>query len=314
MLSDSAILTKIERQPKRTAGFKQLVREMGVHGEARRELAERLQRLVSSGQLAQIDSDRYAIPQPVSGKNILVGKLSMHRDGFGFVIPDAGSLDESLKARLSGDIFIPPPSVGSAMHGDRVLVEIATIRPDGRAEGRIVRPVDRAHATVVGIFHYGARHNYVTPTTRRLRRRSSFRREWNYPETSSHSSAPGSPSVVESGREAQRTRRKSKGASGPHRVLGQEVARRTHSDDLENVVVDVEITHWPSATQNPRGKVVEILGYEDDFGVDVEIIIRKFHLPHRFPAEVLNEAQAVEPVHSDPRDRKSGETSALFRS
>ncbi len=72
-------------------------------------------------------------------------------------------------------------------------------------------------------------------------------------------------------------------------------------DDLENVVVDVEITDWPSATQNPRGKVVEILGYEDDFGVDVEIIIRKFHLPHRFPAEVLTAAQARRTHH--PRRR-----------
>jgi len=61
-------------------------------------------------------------------------------------------------------------------------------------------------------------------------------------------------------------------------------------------VVDVEITDWPSATQNPRGRVVEILGYEDDFGVDVEIMIRKFHLPHRFPPEVLAEAQDVEAV------------------
>ena len=41
---------------------------------------------------------------------------------------------------------------------------------------------------------------------------------------------------------------------------------------------------------------MEILGYEDDFGVDVEIIIRKFHLPHRFPVEVLQEAQQFEPV------------------
>ncbi len=47
----------------------------------------------------------------------------MHRDGFGFVIPDPTSLDERMKARLAGDIFIPPPAVGSAMHGDRVLVE-----------------------------------------------------------------------------------------------------------------------------------------------------------------------------------------------
>ena len=31
------------------------------------------------------------------------------------------------------------------------------------------------------------------------------------------------------------------------------------------------------------GRVIEILGHPDDFGVDVEIVIRKHHLPHRFP-------------------------------
>ena len=35
MLSDSTILKQIERQPKRTAGYKQLVRELGLHGEMR---------------------------------------------------------------------------------------------------------------------------------------------------------------------------------------------------------------------------------------------------------------------------------------
>jgi ribonuclease R len=65
---------------------------------------------------------------------------------------------------------------------------------------------------------------------------------------------------------------------------------------MEGLVVDVEITEWPGAAQNPRGRVVEILGYEDDFGVDVEIVIRKHHLPHRFPIDVLQEAQEFEPV------------------
>ncbi len=79
------------------------------------------------------------------------------------------------------------------------------------------------------------------------------------------------------------------------RVLGEE-ARRRQWDDLEGLVVDVEITDWPSPAENPRGRIVEILGYEDDFGVDVEIIIRKFHLPHRFPVEVLEEAQRFDPI------------------
>src|SRR5947209_5081837 len=280
MLSDSAILKKIERQPKQTAGFKQLVRELGVHGDERQDLHDRLDRMARSGQLLKVESDRYVIPQAATGKNLIVGRLSMHRDGFGFVLPDPTSLDDRLKARLSGDICIPTPAVGWAMHGDRVLVEMGTIRPDGRAEGRIVRPVNRAHPTVVGIFHYGHR-NYVTPIDQKIAQEIIIPPGMEYPE-------------LRTKNRERRTRKK----RSPHRVLGEEAAQRTDWDDLENVVVDVEITDWPTATQNPRGRVIEILGYTDDFGVDVEIIIRKFHLPHQFPAQVLEEAEAVEPLIS----------------
>src|SRR5438309_11209086 len=148
MLSDSAILKHISRQSKRQAGYKQLVRELGLHGEERRQLNDHLHKLVKSGALIPVDSDRYALPQSAADKNLVAGRLTMHRDGFGFVIPDANSLPASLKSRLVGDIFIPPHLIGNAMHGDRVLVDITAVRPDGRAEGRIVRPVDCAHPTV----------------------------------------------------------------------------------------------------------------------------------------------------------------------
>ena len=152
MLSDSTILKHIARQPKRTAGFKQLVRELGLHGEERRELDSLLQKMVARGTLLPVESDRYALPTAAADKNLVAGRLTMHRDGFGFVIPDPKSLSPSLKARLTGDIFIAPHLIGNAMHGDLVLVDIVNVRPDGRAEGRIVRPVMRAHPTVVGNF------------------------------------------------------------------------------------------------------------------------------------------------------------------
>jgi ribonuclease R len=41
------------------------------------------------------------------------------------------------------------------------------------------------------------------------------------------------------------------------------------------------------------GRVIEVLGRPDDFGVDVEIVIRKHHLPHRFPADVLEQAERL---------------------
>ena len=141
MLSDSIILKKIQRQPKQTAGYKTLVRELGLHGDQRKELSGRLQKMISRGELVAVDSDRYAIPQASSGKNLVTGKLSLHRDGFGFVTPDLRSASGEMKSRLSGDIFIPPPAIGAAMHGDLVAVEVTSVRQDGRAEGRIVRQV-----------------------------------------------------------------------------------------------------------------------------------------------------------------------------
>ena len=285
MLSDFAILRHIARQPKQTASHKQLLRELGVKGEARRDLTDRLYALVSKGELLQVDSERYTIPQATKGRNMLVGRLIMHRDGFGFVIPEATSLDASLKARLVGDVFIPPHATASSMHGDRVLVEVSAVRTDGRAEGRIVRSLSRAHPTVVGIFHYGHRHNYVKPIDEKVTQEIVIPPGMENP---SKNVAPPSSAAVE-------------GASRPHkpsvdRVIGNEAKVHTDWQDLEGVVVDVEITDWPSATQDPRGRVIEILGEENDFGVDVEIMIRKFHLPHRFPPEVVEEAQAIESV------------------
>ncbi len=266
MIPNETILKKIAQQPRQTAGFKQLVRELAVRD--RREFAERLSELVRRGELVAIPGDRYGIPKRVSGKNTVVGRLTMHRDGYGFVIPQSSTVKE----RLSGDIFINPQAIGNAMHGDRVLVEIGPVRVDGRAEGRILRVVGRAHPTVVGTFHYGTKYNSVTPIDEKITQDVIIPRGLEVP---------------------QELRREESGAR--HRVLGKEArVRPTAWEDLEGVVVDVEITDWPTPTQNPRGRVLEVLGYEDDFGVDVEIIIRKYHLPHRFPVEALEEAQRFE--------------------
>src|SRR5947208_2498755 len=278
-MTEQKVLNQIGRRVKQTASYKQLARELGAHGtRERRELAHYLRRLVKSGALVESERDRFAIPPKPkkSSANLVSGRLRMHPDGFGFVIAD----DQAVRQSMSGDIFIPPPATGPAMHGDRVLVEMRAVRADGRAEGRVVKVVGREHATVVGIFHYGTRNNYVTPLDEKISQEIVIPR--------------GAEKIItaEDTEDAEDENRKKQ----RHRVIGKEARQRTQFGDLDGVVVDVEITDWPTPTQNARGRVIEILGYEDDFGVDVEIIIRKHHLPHRFPAEVLQEAQAVPAV------------------
>src|SRR5438876_1586259 len=212
----------------------------------------------------------------------------MHPDGFGFVIAD----DQAVRQSMSGDIFIPPPATGAAMHNDRVLVEMRAVRADGRAEGRVVKVVGREHATVVGIFHYGSRNNYVTPLDEKISQEIVIPRGAERPLKTAEDAELAASSKLQA--PSKRQTRTVRGQE--HRVVGKEARRRTEFDDLDGVVVDVEITDWPTPTQNARGRVIEILGYEDDFGVDVEIIIRKHHLPHRFPPEVIEEAQSASAV------------------
>src|ERR1041384_3152984 len=345
MLTEQQILHYVARQPKHMAGFKQFVHDLGIKGRDRRHLQQLLREMTRQRKLIAIGKERWGLPTTASNQDLVVGRLRMHRDGYGFVIPEPGSLPARAPGKLPGDIFIPPPEVGNAMHGDQVLVEMGRIRHDGRAEGRIVRVMEREQETVVGVFHYGDRHNYVAPIDEKIAMEIIIPRGMEYPQQEDEETAPseedrdlpppdysgfantrgpqGAPSFAakdSAGKtSSHRTQRvgskdsqvhetssdhpiskaptpKPPDRESPHRVLGSEAHRRTSWDDLENVVVEVEIIQWPSATQNPRGRVVEILGYEDDFGVDVEMIIRKHHIPHVFPAEVLEEAQEINPV------------------
>jgi ribonuclease R len=312
MLTEQQILHYVSKQPKHMAGFKQLIHDMGLKGKDRRTLQQLLRDMTRRRKLIAIGKERWGLPTSASNQDLVVGRLRMHRDGYGFVIPEPGSLPARAQGKLQGDIFIPPPEVGNAMHGDQVLVEMGRLRHDGKAEGRIVRVMEREQETVVGIFHYGSGRNHVTPIDEKLAMEVIIPPGMEYPQAEDEEGGPseddrdirtGGRSVPDHPITGSPDHPMGKAPSpkypdrpSPHRVLGKEAQRKQSWDDLENVVVEVEITQWPSATQSPRGRVTEILGYEDDFGVDVEMIIRKHHIPHIFPAEVLEEAQEINPV------------------
>ncbi len=308
--SDREILRLIERSTGHRAGYKQLVRELGLGGgRERRLLLEQLARITVRGELVKTADEQWSLPAAAPEKTaraakkhfdgrgvelpaetrefratrdkLLAGRLDLHRDGYGFVRPN-GSVDRS------DDLFIPPGELNGAMQGDEVLVDEAPPGRDGRRSGRVARVLTRRNPTVVGIFHYarGRRGggsawerepvggsliggNYVTPLDERMTQ----------------------PILIADGMEVPAT-----AAATPHRVVGDEARvvtvdwEMTHP--LEGLAVDVEITDFPGVGRPAKGRVIEVLGDPDGFGVDVEIMIRKHHLPHVFPAGVLAEAAA----------------------
>ena len=70
---------------------------------------------------------------------------------------------------VSGDLYIAGPNLEDAMHGDRVVVRIERVRDGGRAEGKIVRVLERNASTVVGRFVVDPSGlSFVTPFDRKL--------------------------------------------------------------------------------------------------------------------------------------------------
>src|ERR1700761_1522428 len=279
MPSDRDLLARIGRSSGGRAGYKQLVRELGLGGgRERRLLLEQLARLTARGSLVKADRDHWSLPEAASARNNLVaGRLDLHRDGFGFVRPTSnigtGAQSNSSK---DDDIFIPPAELHGAMQGDLVLVELLPPRTHGpnagKRSGRIVQIAHRRNPTVVGRFRYTtserAQGNHVYPFDERMTQ----------------------PILIPFGDEVPLL----ESEATPHRVLGEDAVHALHTqDDLENLVVDVEITDWPTLHRQARGRVLEVLGDPGDFGVDVEIMIRKHHIPHLFPDAVLENAKAV---------------------
>lgn len=193
------------------------------------------------------------------------GRLVLHHDGYGFVVPDQPV------AQLDGDLFVPRDAVEDAMHGDHVIVKVQRVAGMGgarRAEGRIVRVLERAHPTIVGLFRYGPHGNVVLPYDTRMQHQVE----------------------IPPGKELTLGLAKKLGFSGVDEtsLRGRRIPRLP---ELDGAVVNVEVLRYARAGAAPTGRVIEILGRPGELGVDTEIVIRKHHLPHVFPEDVLQEAQ-----------------------
>ncbi|KGS10969.1 exoribonuclease R, partial [Pseudomonas coronafaciens] len=133
------------------ASREQLVEEFGLTTEDQFEaLRRRLRAMERDAQLIYTRRGTYA---PVDKLDLILGRISGHRDGFGFLVPDDGS----------DDLFMSPAQMRLVFDGDRALARVSGLDRRGRREGVIVEVISRAHETIVGRYFEESGIGFVVP-------------------------------------------------------------------------------------------------------------------------------------------------------
>jgi len=147
-------IIKYMNQVDRPITLREICRYFGL--KERKKVQELLTNLEKQGKIIQISSQRYGLLRKM---NLVVGRLSCHPDGYGFVIPEK---------EKRGDIFIKPRHLKKAMHGDRVVVRLEKRRRGRLAEGEIVRILERKNKYIVGVFKTDGQVGFLIPEEQRF--------------------------------------------------------------------------------------------------------------------------------------------------
>ncbi|GJI98116.1 ribonuclease R [Duganella caerulea] len=220
----------IFRSAKAPLDLRALSKSLKVATEAQAVLSRRLNAMQRDGQIISDDSGHFSL---ATETGFISGRVSSHKDGFGFVIPD----------EPGEDLFLPEKEMQKVLHGDRVLAKVVGVDRRGRPEGTIVEVVQRANTHIIGRLLNENGAWIVAPEDQRI---------------AQDILVEGSIGKAKSGQ-----------------------------------VVSVELTEQPMRFKQPVGKIVEILGSLDDPGMEIEIAVRKFGVPHVFSDAALKQANKL---------------------
>src|SRR6266567_8349759 len=244
------ILALLRRKDYQPLDKSDIARKLGLKGRERVALRHNLRELERAGEIARIRKNLYVLPAEA---DLVTGKLSIHRAGYGFLTSEKPG---------QPDIFIAAENTGTAMHGDRVVARISRDLPyeraKGRREGRVIRILERARDTIVGTLQHSRNFYYVIPDDPRFVHNV-------YVRPAKDRRSPASAEL----------RR----------------GKQTAATVGDKVVVRLEV--WESRHVNPEGEIIEVLGPAAAPGIDMLSIIRKYNLPTEFPRAVVDEANRI---------------------
>ena len=157
-------ILRLLRAPKyRPLDNVELGKALGRRSGVKMGLNALLRKMEQAGEIARIRKNRYVIP---SEADLVTGTLHVHQAGYAFLPREKPG---------EQDLFISAENTGTAMHGDKVVARITRDEPYARAkggrdraEGRVIRILERAHDSIVGTLEQSKNFFYVVPDDPRI--------------------------------------------------------------------------------------------------------------------------------------------------
>lgn len=115
----------------------------------------RLRAMERDGQLVCNRNDNYCL---VNKRDLIVGRVIGHADGFGFLRPDDSG----------DDLYLSFKEMRSVFHDDRAVVRVTGVDRRNRLEGAVVEVLERNTRTVAGRLYMEAGVGFVVPDSKRL--------------------------------------------------------------------------------------------------------------------------------------------------
>jgi len=151
------IIDFLESKSPQAFKAKEMIQHMNLSKVVYQRFRQSLQSLVNQGKIIRYKKGRYGLAKILPE---LTGELHVKTQGYGFVRRDDGG----------EDVFISMKNMGTALHKDRVRVQLLIQRPGESLEGMVIEVLERARRQIVGTYRRGRRVGFVVPDELKIMR------------------------------------------------------------------------------------------------------------------------------------------------
>ena len=271
----------------------EFARALQIKPNERQGLRAELLRLEGKGIIVPGKKGRFTPREHSQGKGgkgksapgaLLVGTIRLQSNGNAWFYPDANDATNEaagMDLQKFSRIFVSSQKLGTAMHGDSVMVRIDRIgqpewtkhrrgknqraagmaRPDDEAAGYVEKIIQRGMARIIGTYFRRGKFSHVQPDDLKI------------------------PDI---------------------NIERDSLPENKQDEPKSGQIVAIELTRWDNPNSKPLGRVTEVLGWPDTPGIDMLAIVHKHGLRDEFPSDVLEQAHAfgdhVTPQDTEGRD------------